>query len=149
MSAGPRLPTNILVVDANIVLGIVLGRRSRPIFELALARRLLATSARAREEVLGCARDLQQGVPTIVPLAADLLRLVRVADEAEYASRMEAAALVLQLAPASRNGSMRDAHILALAWSLDADIWSHDRDFAGSGWPSWSNANLRAALAGT
>jgi predicted nucleic acid-binding protein len=62
---------------------------------------------------------------------------------------MEAAALVLQLAPASRNGSMRDAHILALAWSLDADIWSHDRDFAGSGWPSWSNANLRAALAGT
>jgi hypothetical protein len=32
-------------------------------------------------------------------------------------------------------------------WLAEADIWSHDRDFAGTGWPSWSTANLRAALA--
>jgi hypothetical protein len=51
------------------------------------------------------------------------------------------------LAPASRNGSSSDAHVLALAWLAEADIWSHDRDFAGTGWPSWSSANLRAALA--
>lgn len=34
-----------------------------------------------------------------------------------------------------------------MAWLYDADIWSHGRDFAGTGWPSWSNANLAAALA--
>ncbi|AOO81905.1 hypothetical protein [Bosea vaviloviae] len=28
----------------------------------------------------------------------------------------------------------------------EVENWSHDRDFAGTGWPSWSSANLRAAL---
>jgi predicted nucleic acid-binding protein len=53
---------------------------------------------------------------------------------------------VLTEAVASRNGSTSDAYLLACAWLLDADIWSHDRDFAGTGWPSWSNANLLRAL---
>lgn len=66
--------------------------------------------------------------------------------EGFYASRLEAARKVLRNAVASRDGSTSDAHILALAWTYDADIWSHDRDFAGTGWPSWSNANLAAAL---
>lgn len=143
----PRRPSNVLVIDASIILGIVLGKRSRPIFELVMATRLLTTSARAKDEVMGCVRDLQHGLPMMTAIATDMLKLISVADEAAYGSRMEAAAHVLQRAPASRNGSMRDAHILALAWSLDADIWSHDRDFAGTGWPSWSSANLRAALA--
>lgn len=41
----------------------------------------------------------------------------------------------------------RATPVLACAWLLDADIWSHDRDFAGTGWPSWSNANLLRVLA--
>ena len=72
---------------------------------------------------------------------------MRIAAEDAYGHRLEEAGEVLRLAVPSRNGSMGDAHILALAWSFDADIWSHDRAFAGTGWPSWSNANLRAALA--
>lgn len=59
---------------------------------------------------------------------------------------LEAAAHMLKNAVASRNGSPADAHLLAVAWTYDADIWSHDRDFAGTGWPSWSSANLLAAL---
>ncbi|WP_156295705.1 PIN domain-containing protein [Methylobacterium aquaticum] len=51
-------------------------------------------------------------------------------------------------AVASRNGSTSDAHVLACAWLLDADTWSRDRDVAGTGWPSWSTANLRRALDG-
>ena len=35
----------------------------------------------------------------------------------------------LKEAVASRNGSIKDGHILALAWVVDADIWSSDRDF--------------------
>jgi predicted nucleic acid-binding protein len=59
---------------------------------------------------------------------------------------LEEAARMLKNAVASRNGSPADAHLLAVAWIYKADIWSHDRDFAGTGWPSWSSANLLAAL---
>jgi predicted nucleic acid-binding protein len=37
--------------------------------------------------------------------------------------------------------------LLALAWSLDADIWTTDRDFAGTGVASWSTPNLIRELA--
>ena len=47
----------------------------------------------------------------------------------------------------SRNGSVRDAHLLALAWDANADIWSHDRDFAGTGVATWSTLNLLRSLA--
>jgi predicted nucleic acid-binding protein len=47
----------------------------------------------------------------------------------------------------SHNGSTRDAHLLALAWSAGADIWTHDRDFAGAGVATWSTTNLMRALA--
>jgi len=47
---------------------------------------------------------------------------------------------------ASRNGAIDDAPVLALAWSLDADVWTTDRDFAGTGVASWSTPNLIRAL---
>jgi len=51
-------------------------------------------------------------------------------------------------AVASRNGSIRDAHVLVLARSVEADIWTIDRDFAGTGVASWSTPNLMRGLAG-
>ena len=139
-----RPPSSVLVVDANIVLSVVFGLRSRPVFEAVLATRALLTSARVREEVLGTAAHV--GEPGAVEIATALLEMVTVVDASLYEDRLEPAAAVLRHAVASRNGSIKDAHVLALAWTLDADIWSHDRDFAGTGWPSWSNANLRASL---
>jgi hypothetical protein len=35
---------------------------------------------------------------------------------------------------------------LALAWSVEADVWTTDRDFAGTGIASWSTPNLMRAL---
>jgi predicted nucleic acid-binding protein len=142
----PRTPTPVLVVDANIIVSVALGLRSRPVFAVAHSRRSLLTSARAREEVLGTVSDPKIGSTKAVEFAQDLLDIVTVVDAALYADRLERAAETLRQAVASRNGSTKDAHILALAWTLDADIWSHDRDFAGTGWPSWSNANLLACL---
>ncbi len=55
----------------------------------------------------------------------------------------------LRDAVASRNGSTKDAHVLALAWDADADIWTTDRDFAGTGVATWSTPNLLEALAET
>jgi len=63
-----------------------------------------------------------------------------------YAELLDAAAQVLARTVPSRDASTRDAHLLACAWVFDADLWGHDRDFAGTGWPSWSNGNLSDSL---
>jgi predicted nucleic acid-binding protein len=140
----PRRPSRDLIVDANILLSVALGRRSRPVFDTVQAARVLLTSDGARAEVLRQAGSFGTASARV---AAELLETINVVEERVYSHFLGEAAEVLRLAPASRNGSTRDAHVLAVAWVYDADIWSHDRDFAGTGWPSWSNANLRAALA--
>jgi len=72
---------------------------------------------------------------TIVPVAA-------------LAPILASSEVALRDAVPSRNGSTRDAHVLALAWSVEADVWTTDRDFAGAGIASWSTPNLIRALAG-
>ncbi|BCM81560.1 PIN domain-containing protein [Methylobacterium indicum] len=138
----------MLVVDTNIVLSAALGRRSVSVFDALADRRLVATSARVAEEVqrvLLSVPDLPAGAPV---RAGVILAGIDVIDASYYSDRIDSAARVLSDAVASRNGSTSDAHVLACAWLLDADIWSHDRDFAGTGWPSSSNANLLRALDG-
>ncbi len=71
---------------------------------------------------------------TVVPVAA----LTPMLNQSE---------IVLRDAVASRNGSIKDAHVLALAWSAEAEIWTTDRDFAGSGVATWSTPNLMRGLA--
>jgi predicted nucleic acid-binding protein len=138
----PREPSAILVVDANIILGVVLGRRSGPVFRHVVASRRVMTSARAAEEV----RRVLVNLPIARDLADALLGGVGILDEAVYADLLNAAGRALNQAVASRNGTTEDAHLLACAWVLDADVWSHDRGFGGVGWPSWSSANLMDAL---
>ena len=138
----PRAPSSVLVVDANIILSVVLGRCSRPVFETVVASRTVVTSARAADEVRGVVRGAADLPRDAAELAETLLGGIGVVDAAVYADLMEGAGRVLTHAVASRNGSTRDAHLLACAWAFDADLWTHDRDFAGTGWPSWSNANL-------
>ncbi|WP_164712341.1 hypothetical protein [Methylobacterium currus] len=48
----------------------------------------------------------------------------------------------------SRPATGRRATLAFCGWLLDADIASHRRDFAGTGWPSCSTANLTRFLAG-
>lgn len=85
--------------------------------------------------------------PALMEIADEILGSIDVVAQERYGNGLSTAEHWLRNAVASRNGSTSDAHILALAWTYDADIWSHDRDFAGTGWPSWSTANLAAALA--
>jgi hypothetical protein len=37
-------------------------------------------------------------------------------------------------------------YLLALAWSVETDVWTTDRDFAGAGIATWSTPNLMRAL---
>ena len=71
---------------------------------------------------------------TVVPVAA-------------LAPQLPRSEIALRDAVPSRNGSIKDAHVLALAWSVEADIWTTDRDFAGTGVATWSTPNLLRALA--
>lgn len=144
---GGRVPSPDLIVDANILLGIVLGVRGQAAWRRTLGRRRLLMSIEAVTEVMSVASYRLDRVPHALEMAAALIELLEVPPADRYDDLLEPAAQRLRDGPASRNGSERDAHILALAWTYDADIWSHDRDFAGTGWPSWSSANLAVALA--
>ncbi|WID96343.1 PIN domain-containing protein [Bosea vestrisii] len=141
-----REPSETLVVDANIVLSAVLGFRSRPLLERISARRALVISSEASLEVRHVLSRLDPGASVLIEIADEILEAIEVVETARYDDNLTSAERSLRQAVASRNGSVNDAHVLALAWTYDADIWSHDRDFAGAGWPSWSSANLAAAL---
>ena len=141
-----RKPSAALVVDTNIVLSMVLGFRLRGIWDRIATRRRLLFSVESVAELMAVIWHLRDRAPDAENDAKIVLRLIEVPPEARYRVSLVPAADALRNAPASRNGSVADAHILALAWAYEADIWSHDRDFAGTGWPSWSSANLAAAL---
>jgi predicted nucleic acid-binding protein len=138
-------PTDILVVDTNIILSALLRPNSQAHLErLASRRELVFTDASLFELRVVIARVPKFNEAILQP--TKLLDLMTQVSADVYAELLAPAKASLQYAPASKNGSSRDAHILACAWVHDADIWSHDRDFAGTGWPNWSTTNLFAAL---
>lgn len=141
-----RVPADSIVVDANILLCAVLGRRTRQTLLEVAERRSVVTSERAADEVRAVARSMSARLATASAVAREVLEEIDVWPASEYRGEMDMAEITLRRAVASRDANVRDAHILALAWRLEADIWSHDRDFAGTGWPSWSSANLLAQL---
>jgi predicted nucleic acid-binding protein len=142
----PRRPSDSLAVDANIILSSVLGARTRDHLRAVAALRSLITTEETVAQIKLVLERLGIESDEALHVVERHLRLIILAPKSSCASRLTAAKAALGDAPASRNGSTDDAHLLAAAWLHDADIWSHDRDFAGSGWPSWSSANLRAAL---
>ncbi|MGH9549808.1 MAG: PIN domain-containing protein [Terriglobales bacterium] len=140
-----RTPSPTLIVDASIIISAALAREAGA-FERVRYALTLTTTERVIEETrrrveLGLKRpELLRAVDTlaaamiVVPMSGLMLLVPR-------------ARLCLRDAVQSRNGSMADAHLLALAWTTGGDIWSADRDFAGTGVASWSTANLLRALA--
>ena len=94
----------------------------------------------SRRLVLGMKRPELIGVLDLLAQSFEMFSAATLADGIPMAQR------VLRDAAASRNGSIDDAHLLTLAWALDADIWSTDRDFAGTGVATWSTPNLLRAL---
>jgi predicted nucleic acid-binding protein len=142
----PRPPTEALIVDTNIILSAAISDSSRRSFVKAGMVRQLLVTERTVEEIAGVLPRLKAKLPIDERIVAEILEGTTVVPHMVYAADLATTATWLQGASHAGNGSTRDAHILALAWALDADIWSHDRDFAGTGWPSWSSANLTAAL---
>jgi predicted nucleic acid-binding protein len=135
-----RAPSASLVVDAAILVAAVRGRTSGAI-RLAQGVAVLLTTDRVVQEAR---RRIELGLrrPDLLDVLNGLLEQITVIPVAALEPLLAESENVLQQAVASRNGSTRDAHVLALARDMDADIWTTDRDFAGTGVASWSTPNL-------
>jgi predicted nucleic acid-binding protein len=135
----------VLVVDAAILIAAARGRSSGAVLA-AVRAAVLVTTDRAIAETR---RRIDLGLkrPELQPIVDALVAEMTVVPVAALTAFLSEAAVALTDAVASRNGSNDDAHLLALAWSVDADIWTTDRDFAGAGVASWSTPNLIRGLA--
>ncbi len=140
-----RQPSATLVLDAAILVAAVRGRTAGAVLDVSRAAALVTTErvvAEARRRIeLGLKRS------DLLTVLDQLLEEVSVVPMESLELLTSDAATNLRLATASGNGSTRDAHVLALAWSTGADIWTTDRDFAGTGVATWSTPNLMRALA--
>ncbi len=140
-----KAPTSALVVDAAILIAAARGRSSGAVLAASRAAALVISDrsvAEARRRI-----DLGLKLPEVHGVVDALFAEMTVVPVAALSALLPRAEIVLRDAAASRNGSIADAHVLALAWSIDADIWTTDRDFAGTGVASWSTPNLVRALA--
>lgn len=140
-----KAPATTLVVDAAVLVAAAYGRSSGAVLAAARYASLVTTDrvlseARRRIEL---GMKSPEGLLIIDALAKEMT-VVPVTALEPFIAQAEA---FLRDAVASRNGSTRDAHVLALAWSVEADIWTTDHDFAGTGVATWSTPNLMRALA--
>jgi predicted nucleic acid-binding protein len=132
-------------VHAAILIAAARGRSSGAV--LAAARStVLVTTDRAVAETR---RRIDFGLkrPELHPIVDALVAEMTVVPVAALSAFLPQAVITLTDAVASRNGSIDEAHLLALAWSIEADIWTTDRDFAGTGVATWSTPNLIRGLA--
>lgn len=140
-----RTPAPTLVVDAAVLIAAAFGRSASLILDVQRHSALITTDRVVEEArwriTLGAKR------PDLVEIVDGLVEQITVVPVEVLTSLIEVGELALRDAVASRNGSIRDAHVLALAWSANADIWTTDRDFAGTGVPTWSTPNLMRGLA--
>jgi predicted nucleic acid-binding protein len=107
---------------------------------------ILLTTDRVVQEAR---RRIELGMkrPELLDVLDDLAKALIIVPIASLEPLLSRCEKTLREAVLSRNGSVRDAHVLALAWSVDADVWTTDRDFAGTGVATWSTPNLMRGLA--
>jgi predicted nucleic acid-binding protein len=140
-----RLPSRTLVLDAAVLIAAARGRSSGAVLEVLRSAALVTTDRVVQE----ARRRVELGLkrPDLLGVIDALLEDVTVVPVAALEPFLEDCEVVLRDAVSSRNGSIGDAHVMALAWSTGADIWTSDRDFAGTGVATWSTPNLMRGLA--
>jgi len=141
-----RAPTSTLVVDAAVLVAAARGRSSGALLEAGRSASLVTTDRVVHE----ARRRIELGLrrPELLAIIDGLLAEMTVVPVAALTLVLAESEIALRDAVTSRNGSIRDAHVLALARSVEADIWTTDRDFAGTGVASWSTPNLMRGFAG-
>jgi len=140
-----KAPSSTLVVDAAVLVAAARGRSSGAVLTVARAAVLVTTDRVVQE----ARRRIELGLkrPDLLAIVDALVAEMTVVPVAALTPILTQGEIALKDAVSSRNGSIKDAHVLALAWSVEADIWTTDRDFAGTGIATWSTPNLMRGLA--
>jgi len=140
-----RAPSSTLVLDAAILISAVFGRSTGAIMEAQRVSALITTDRVVHE----ARRRLELGLrrPELLEVLDGLATALTIVPVAALEPLLASCEIALRDDVASRNGSTRDAHVLALARSVEADVWTTDRDFAGTGVATWSTPNLMRRLA--
>ncbi len=140
-----RAPSSTLVLDAAILISAAFGRSAGAIRRAGETADLVTTDRVLHEARRRIELGLKQ--PDLLELLDALAEAITVVPVAALEPLLASCEVTLRDAVASRNGSTADAHVLALAWWADADVWTTDRDFAGTGVAAWSTPNLMRGLA--
>jgi predicted nucleic acid-binding protein len=140
-----RAPTSTLVVDAAVLVAAARGRSSGALIYAARAAALVTTDRVVHE----ARRRIELGLKRLelIAIIDGLVAEMTIVPVAALMAGLPQSEIALRDAVASRNESIKDAHVLALARSVEADVWTTDRDFAGTGVASWSTPNLMRGLA--
>lgn len=139
-----------LAVDANILVSELLRVQGRAL--IADERLELFIAEKAMEEAL---HELAKRVNRIAETKGlteqrlnDLLALAAAAArENPYIVEVEQYGAYAQEASRRMPRDADDWHTVALALSLDAAIWTQDKDFLGCGVATWTSTTLRTKLA--
>jgi predicted nucleic acid-binding protein len=134
------------VLDANIIVRAVLGIRVRELIERYCTEVQLLAPATAFAKVeehlpviyakRGLSADVAMGVYARVSAIVQELPLAFYADrELDARRRLE-------------RRDLEDWPVLACALALECPIWTEDRDFFGSGVPTWTSDRVEIYLAG-
>lgn len=140
-----KRPSATIIIDAAILIAAVRGRSSGALLAAAASAILVTTDRVVQEARRRIALGLQR--PELIEVLDALVELLTIVPVAALDPLLPRCEETLRDAVPSRNGSERDAHVLALAWSVEADVWTTDRDFAGTGVATWSTPNLMRAFA--
>jgi predicted nucleic acid-binding protein len=132
----------VILLDANILISAIIGVQTRRVLADAIGRGLalgvpepqILEAARVLTEKLGLTHEetqvaLETVTATVVRLGAEF-----------YRGKEEAARQRLH------QRAQSDWPVLAAALTNEGGIWSHDRDFFGTGVPVWSSRNLKYAV---
>ena len=136
-----------LVLDANILMRAVLGRRVRQIIDAHVEHAVFfapeVAFADAKRHLPGVVRK-RGGDGAAVAEAEEVLdavarNVVAVESDGYETHRVEALARIEQRDP-------DDWPILATALALECPIWTEDQDFFGAGVPTWTTDRVELYL---
>ena len=135
--------TPTLVVDANILLRGVMGRRVWNILEkYRKSARFYAPDV--------CFEDARKYIPTVTKSRMGLDEAMQVLDKIEHVVELVELHLYQEFEKAAQERIFArdpdDWHVVATALSLQCPIWTEDQDFFGSGIATWTTDRVELFL---
>lgn len=128
--------TPAIVIDANIMVGALLGRTLPLIAELAQRVPVVTPPAQLAETRRALVRLGKQDVDRAMRALMEIVEPLNATIFAPFESRAR---------ERLHERSQPDWPVLAAAMALGAGIWSRDPDLFGTGVPMWFTRNIRFA----